>query len=181
MQLDDISQPSKDYQNILSESGGAKPPQMNPSVTVIGKIYANWCGHCTSLVPEWKMMKDAVKKSGLANKYVFEEIESATQGPKIKEINNKQLKNSDTKLSLQGGYPTLFKIKDGKLTYYKGPRRAVDMTNWYTNHTVKIKPDDNRAVSKKAWPFVFGGKKRRNQTRKTRSKKNRKTRNKKTV
>lgn len=168
--------------NIISELSGAKPSQMDPSITVIGKIHANWCGHCKSLVPEWEKMKNAVNKSDLAGKYTFEEIESASQGPKIKFINNNHLKNSETKLSLQGGYPTLFKIKDGKLSYYKGPRRAADMTNWYTNHTVKVVPDENEKTKNNRFGFrLFSGGKRRNRTRKTRSKKNRKTRNKKTV
>jgi thiol-disulfide isomerase/thioredoxin len=164
--------------DTITDLGGAKPSQMDPSVTVIGKIHANWCGHCKSLVPEWKKMKNAVNKSDLAKKYTFEEIESASQDPKIKFINNNHLKNSATKLSLQGGYPTLFKIKDGKLSYYKGPRRAADMTNWYTNHAVKVVSDEK--VPQKMFGFFSGGK-RRNRTRKTRSKKNRKTRNKKTV
>lgn len=173
--------------DTTTDLGGAKPSQIDPSITVIGKIHANWCGHCVSLVPEWEKMKNAVNKSDLAKKYTFEEIESKIQGPKLKFINNNHLKNSATKLSLQGGYPTLFKIKDGKLSYYKGPRRAVDMTNWYTDHKVKVVPDENTNVRKNMFgpfrkPFgFFSGGKRRNRTRKTRSKKNRKTRNKKTV
>lgn len=163
-----------------SELGGAKSSPIDPTITVIGKIHANWCGHCKSLVPEWEKMKSAINSAGLEKKYKFVEIESANQGPKVKYINNHHLKNSESKLSLQGGYPTLFKIKDGKLSYYKGPRRAIDMTNWYTNHTVKVAPDANPKVTKKAWPFMFGGKKRKSRTQK-RSKKARKTRNKKAV
>ena len=144
--------------------------QVVDSDTIIGKIYANWCGHCQTLVPEWDSMKSAImSKPDLAKKYKFVEIESANQEPRIRYINKHYLKNSATKLILDG-YPTLFKIKDGKLSYYKGPRRANDMTNWYTNHTVKVAQPTYKF-------FGFGGK---NATRK-RSKKTRKTRNKKHV
>ena len=29
---------------------------------VIGKIYAEWCGHCVALKPEWEAMKQELQK-----------------------------------------------------------------------------------------------------------------------
>jgi thiol-disulfide isomerase/thioredoxin len=97
---------------------------------VIGKIYAEWCGHCQMLKPEWEKMKNNLKKSNL--KYKFYEIEQTDEDNGIQSINETYLKNADKKLELQGGYPTIFKIVDGKIEYYNGERDSASMEQWIT-------------------------------------------------
>jgi len=105
----------------------------NGPTIVVGKIYANWCGHCKSLKPEWAKMKSAVKKAlGKEFHVEFSEIEQTNEKDSVDSINKRFLLNSDKKLALQGGYPTLFKISGGQLEYYNGGRNATDMTAWFS-------------------------------------------------
>lgn len=90
--------------------------------TIIGKIYANWCGHCNSLKPEWYKMKKMLKHK---NKNIqFIEIEEGQQQKLDK------LKNRFPKLEING-YPTIFKITANKnIEYYTGNRITNDMKKW---------------------------------------------------
>ena len=97
---------------------------------VVGKIYAEWCGHCQNLKPEWTKMKNNLKNSNVECK--FYEIEETNQDSGIQKVNDEYLNNSNTKLTLQGGYPTIFKIVDGKLDYYNGERNANSLQSWVT-------------------------------------------------
>lgn len=95
---------------------------------IIGLVYANWCGHCQALKPEWKKMKNKIKSSKIKNKSYFVEIEDSNleKDAKINKINT-HLKGE--KLAING-YPTIFKIKGGKLEYYKGGRSSNEMELW---------------------------------------------------
>jgi thiol-disulfide isomerase/thioredoxin len=104
---------------------------------VVGKLYATWCGHCQTLEPEWQKMKaNLVKmyKGGVE----FVEIESENMERGLDKLN----KTFKTKVKLQGGYPTMFKIERGKnkVEYFKGNRVADELTKWSMggkNKTVK--------------------------------------------
>jgi len=110
---------------------------------LIGKIYADWCGHCKSLVPEWNKMKRYIRLNmGRMMKNVevkfFEFGDTKANKKKgltvdslIAKFNQDHLENSPSKLALQGGYPTLFRYCDGKLEYYEGERNAQAMWKWY--------------------------------------------------
>jgi thiol-disulfide isomerase/thioredoxin len=107
---------------------------------LIGKVYANWCGHCISLKPEWQRMKRYIKK--YFRHIQFIEAESS----QINKIEN--LKNNHNIVA--NGYPTLFKIqKNGEVEYYKGPRRSSDLIKWATHlHSNKTYRHD-RKLSKR--------------------------------
>jgi len=102
-------------------------------VVVVGKIYAEWCGHCKALLPEWEQLDRTLMSSRDKNtKYVMCPIEQKQQQYGIDQVNNTYLQNSNQKLALQGGYPTLFIIRNGVLSYYEGNRAYLDMLKWYT-------------------------------------------------
>jgi thiol-disulfide isomerase/thioredoxin len=92
---------------------------------VVGKIYAPWCGHCQALESEWKKME---KKVG-GNVEVVNISSEENQDDHIEEVNKNYIKSGE-KLKLQGGYPTIFKIKNGVVEYYNGNRTSSDLINW---------------------------------------------------
>ena len=92
------------------------------SKVIVGKIYAEWCGACTALAPEWSEMEKH------ANKHMItvENIESDDMDAKLKKLNE----THGTNVSLQGGFPTIFKIVPGKVEYYNGERSSAKMLEW---------------------------------------------------
>jgi thiol-disulfide isomerase/thioredoxin len=140
----------------------------------IGKIYADWCGHCKSLIPEWEKMKRQIKLNmGRVIKNVqiqfFEMGDTEVNKKKgitvdkmIADFNEKHLSNNPIKLALQGGYPTLFRYCNGKLEYYEGERNAKAMWAWYKSAC----DEKNTIVLKK------GGS---NKTKKNKTRNNRRT------
>ena len=95
----------------------------------IGRIHAEWCGHCKSLKEPWKIMKEMISlnmDNDLKHHHVhyhdFEDKndQSEDYNKKIDDFNNLYLSESPNKVSIQGGFPTLFRVLNGKLTYYNG-------------------------------------------------------------
>ena len=117
---------------------------------LVGKVYAKWCGHCQSLKPEWKKMKDELKsKMKNMGYYIhFIEIEESQQNKLAK------FKHRFPDLNVNG-YPTIFKHTGGSLEYYNGSRTADAMVNW----VLAGKTNHNKNESKKH--FFMGGKTRR--------------------
>ena len=130
---------NKDTKNNNSDLIGGK----NKKKIIIGKIYADWCGHCKSLKPEWKKMKEMIKlNTGRTLKNVefkFYEMGETAENDmynislqqQINDFNAEHFPNGDKKIEVDG-YPTLFKICRNKIEYYNGVRMANDLYNWYT-------------------------------------------------
>lgn len=142
---------------------------------IIGLIYANWCGHCQSLKPEWYKMKNRIKMTPEYKKgnYVFSEIENSDprKDIKMKQI-NKHVR--DTGVSANG-FPTIFKISKGSVQYYEGEREANSLGKWFMeNNNIEASAPtfhkDSLPEQKRDFmPLlnrIFGG------TRKIRNKKN---------
>ena len=130
--------------NHLQELGGTKKHnthnkthKIGPKVLLIGKIYADWCGHCRMLKPEWSKMKYNIKHNNGNHGYQINyiEIEQSVEQSKVDKVNKIYLHGSDKKLALQGGYPTIFKVINGNIEYYGGPRKAEAMQKWFLHHT----------------------------------------------
>lgn len=124
---------TKNYKNRTQRRKINKTLKNKPTKhckTIVGKIYAGWCGHCQMLETPWNQMKANLGKKG--GSFEFAEIEQQNEPMGVQKINDTYLKKSSAKLSLQGGYPTLFKIKKGVLSYFNGNRTLEDMTKWYS-------------------------------------------------
>ena len=109
---------------------------------IVGKIYANWCGHCQHLQPEWLKMKKELKKKGVNIEYI-----------EIEESETKKMDDFKTRFpSLTvNGYPTIFKnIHGNQLEYYGGDRSASKMKDWVLGKT------ENTTKSKNLF-HLFGG------------------------
>ena len=97
--------------------------------TVVGKLYMDGCGHCVTLEEPWAQMKKKIEKKVM----VAGDIESA-ETHKLDELNKKN--GSD--VAVQGGYPTIYKIKHGgKVEYYNGERTAPKLVSWALNKRQK--------------------------------------------
>jgi thiol-disulfide isomerase/thioredoxin len=111
---------------MVSKTSKSKPEHSDKSVIIIGKIYAEWCGHCQNLKPIWENIKMELKP----NQYiVFEEIEDVDIPKKLDILNDKYLPHSADKITADG-YPTIFKIQNGGISYYTGNREQSLIHNW---------------------------------------------------
>jgi thiol-disulfide isomerase/thioredoxin len=107
---------------------------------IVGKVYANWCGHCQILKPEWAKFKQSIP-NGRVQFIEIEESESA----KRSNFENKM----NTKLNVNG-YPTIFKINKKKpVEYYTGPRTAHHMRRWIMTNKKNQKNTTNKRMNKK--------------------------------
>lgn len=93
---------------------------------IIGKLWAQWCPHCISLIPNWDKMKQIIQqKSRKPVEYM--EIEE-NEIHKIDEFNQKN--QGILAIDKARGYPTIYKISGGKIEYYNGERDGNLMANW---------------------------------------------------
>jgi thiol-disulfide isomerase/thioredoxin len=111
-----------------------------PSPIIVGKVYANWCGHCQILKPEWKKLKRSIPV-GRVEFIEIEESESAKRANFEKKIK--------TTLNVNG-YPTIFKIhKNKQVEYYTGPRTADEMRKWVLTSKKPVKNTTIKRINKK--------------------------------
>ena len=84
-------------------------------------FYAKWCGHCTTLLPEWNTFKEKYNSSTRnSNLFKIAEIESEA----IPELRNR-LPAHQTQFS---GFPTISMFNNGvKLNDYDGERKGPIM------------------------------------------------------
>jgi hypothetical protein len=78
-------------------------------------------------------MKKNIQRKDKEGDVIFEEIEQSQEHDKLPNINRKHVKHGEP-VAVQGGYPTLFKIRNNNVQYYNGERKADAMEKWYTNH-----------------------------------------------
>ena len=125
--------------------GTRRSSRLAKQKVVVGKIYADWCGHCKSLNGEWKKLKKMIKLGrgrDLKNStFEFVELGDTPKNQEkgitvdylLENFNAKHFPNGDQMLALDGGYPTVFKVCNNKLEYYSGNRTAKEMFSWFTS------------------------------------------------
>lgn len=107
-----------------------------PQITVVyGKLHSKMCGHCIALEPTWDEMVDYFEHHNSKSPHsrvIYKEvsIESSELGVGIAEVNNTYLSNSSTKMESPMGFPTIFRIYDGKLEYFNGNRDFNTLVRW---------------------------------------------------
>lgn len=113
---------------------------------IIGLAYANWCPHCTSLKPHWDTMKQNLSSD--CRVIEVEESDFNKQN-KIDEINH-ELKG-DSELQIHG-YPTMFKINNGKIDYYNGENVTLNQCLYFLmvqkKHRKKTKQKKEKSLKK---------------------------------
>jgi thiol-disulfide isomerase/thioredoxin len=104
---------------------------------IIGLVYANWCGHCQSLKPEWETMKQNMMSSPSYRNgsYKFIEIEDSDNAKDAKISNINSSLRGGSKL-MANGYPTIFKVHGGKLDYFQGGRTSSELEKWFSSKSI---------------------------------------------
>jgi hypothetical protein len=96
--------------------------------TIIGRIYSKTCIHCIKMEKAWKKLDKMIKQHG--GNIEMKNVEASEMGQQLPELNQRFLGGSDKQVEIQGGFPTLFKIKDNQVEYYGGERTAEAMFDW---------------------------------------------------
>ena len=107
---------------------GRKHSGGDTQMKVVGKIYSNGCGHCVVLEKPWDDLTKSLK--GIV---IFKDIEANNMDKELVELNNTYLSGNTQQVSLQGGFPTIYKIDKGKVSYYDGIRDMEPMKSWILN------------------------------------------------
>ena len=116
-------------------------------VLIVGKVYANRCGHCKTLEPVWDKLTSYVN-NGHTRFVSFEEAESDKRT---------RFENSNgIKLSVDG-YPTIFKVSGRNVDYYSGQRTLEDMMKWISNHSSRS-PSAIRVTTTQQIPLSIANK-----------------------
>jgi len=98
--------------------------------TIIGKVYASWCGHCVELSKIWPtVIKETKASIPTKNAVRFVSIEEKGLDNKLKHF-YKKYHISDSEKVKVNGYPTIFKIKNGTITYFEGERNVESLKKW---------------------------------------------------
>jgi len=120
---------------------------------IIGLVYAKWCPHCTAMKPQWDIMKSKLRPNCRVVEIEDSDYDKQT---KLDNLNN-DIK-SDEKLQIHG-YPTMFKINNGKVDYYNGSRDSTSMESFFNGPKTKSKTQKKNKTKK-------GKKSKKNKTKK---------------
>jgi len=87
-------------------------------------VYADWCTYCRQMKPEWNEMKNRL---GANIETIEIEDSDFDKDMKIRDIEDRKLNGEQLEIR---GYPTMFKIHNGRADYYGGNRTVDAMTEW---------------------------------------------------
>jgi len=156
--------------------------KQSKSHLVIGKIYSNGCIHCVMMSKAWDDMLQEINDNmhlrtesrenenlSRYKKLVSPDGRSVVEVIELEQENmDKELpyvqKHYSPEIDMQGGFPTLFKVHNKKVSYYGGNRTAEDMKKWYMCEEVK------RGEVKQGGKRTRRNKKNKTKKNKTRSK-----------
>lgn len=149
--LENIMKKTISKENSQPEGGNIKN-KGSAYKLVLGKIYAEWCGHCKILAPKWEIIEKELPKRFPAKSpplvYKVEESKMDDSSTGL-ETMKQYLANPSENVELQGGYPTIFKIVNGSLSYYDGPREVGTIISWAMEGIRKPKKSKSKRKSRK--------------------------------
>lgn len=109
--------------HVRNESSRNRYNRLLKKIPCITLFYADWCGHCQQLKPEWNKFEKLIRDSD-----VGDEIMIATVGEE-----ERGYVSGDSDVI---GYPSIFYLMDGiKQKEYSGPRNSEGLIEFL--HTVR--------------------------------------------
>jgi len=79
-------------------------------------------------------MKKILSKT--KGKYKFVSIEQSKEARDLERLNKYLgIVEDEKKVQMKEGYPTIFKVVDGVVEYYNGPRMTQNLVNWVKETT----------------------------------------------
>uniref|UniRef100_A0A6C0HIV0 Thioredoxin domain-containing protein n=1 Tax=viral metagenome TaxID=1070528 RepID=A0A6C0HIV0_9ZZZZ len=132
--LEKVMNKTIDEEKTQPEGGNNVAPGAGPAPKLIlGKIYAEWCGHCKDLAPKWEIIEEELpKRFPRHSKPLVYKVEDSEIADPEKGLATMKpyLSNPSENVELQGGFPTIFKIVNGKLSYFEGQREVGPIIAW---------------------------------------------------
>lgn len=107
----------------------ASPPL--PQKWILGRIHAEWCGHCIRMKRDWNLLRIQMKKE---KRGVLEikDIEEKEMHSMLEELHSTYFHGKGRIQS--GGFPTIFMFRtddpEKTLVYYTEDRNYAAMKNW---------------------------------------------------
>jgi|UniRef100_A0A6C0IPH5 thiol-disulfide isomerase/thioredoxin len=98
-------------------------PVLTKPKVVLFLVFAEWCGHCQQLKPEWNAMKTELLMNNNED-FDITEIEDVNKDTLLPEFKDKYL-DQDQHIEIKG-FPTLGGIKNGKYYEYDGGSRTKE-------------------------------------------------------
>ena len=120
--------------DVIESENKIKPMEAAASEWIVGRLYADWCGHCISMKEAWVALKKDMEKEG---KIKFIDIQDVEIETKLAELNEKYFLNKTGVKS--GGFPTIFLFQttnpENPPLYYTGERTKEEMKKWIETNT----------------------------------------------
>jgi len=126
--------------------------QPDSKPVVIGLIYSTNCIHCRNLMPIWDKMETNIKRKSYQPTPEYAKYEHSNL-MELDDYNNKNSKYLNNKRIQPDGYPTIFKIKDGIIDYYKDSREPDLLERWFMGDkylsSITVKSHDGKTKRKR--------------------------------
>ena len=107
------------------------------------KVYSKGCIHCINLAPKWEKMKTM-----LGGKVDVVDIEAGNQEAGLAKLKSDYAIQSE--MPEVNGYPTIFRVENGKVEQYGGSREPKAMADWALRGKLALRPAWRGGAKKKS-------------------------------
>lgn len=106
---------------------------LDKDTTVVGILYADWCPHCKEMIPadkkttgKWDETLRLIEQRAPNARVRHIQLEEANMERDLPRLNARY----KVDLNTEGGYPTIFKIRNGVAHKFDREREPTVIANW---------------------------------------------------